>query len=173
MTFFSEHVWDHWPPVLPLSSTWSQQGHSGTGACPGADGKGDASLGTGAGSYLTPASSRDNSSSSPGLSRSGWWGGSCQGTEALLSSVVKAPQPANHLNIETTKVSTSTPRGLSRLPRGGVGSSGDLFFCLWQKAKHSVLMREETLCNHVSFQAHPYIPNALTHCLSQAFFSIT
>lgn len=72
-----------------------------------------------------PLSEGAISNSSPRLSRSGWWGGSCQGTEILLSSVVKAPQPANRLDTETMKVSTSTPRGLGRLPRGGVGSPGD------------------------------------------------
>lgn len=75
-------------------------------------------MGTGDGSCLTPLSAGEISTSSPGLSGSGWWGGSCQGTEALLSSVVKASQPANPLDIEAMKISISTPWRVGQAAEG-------------------------------------------------------
>ena len=63
-----------------------------------------------------------------GLSASGWWGGSCQGTAVLLSSVVKAPQPANRLDTEVMIVSLPTPRGVGQAAEGWCGFTRRLGF---------------------------------------------
>lgn len=158
MTLFSGHVWDHWPPALP-----SQQGQRGTGACPGAARRGEAALGAGAGSCLAPPSAGAISSSSPVLSSSGWWGGSCQGTEVVLSSVVKSPQLANPLDTEAMKVSIPTPRGVGQAAKGWCEFTRRLGFLPLAEGRTKCVMHEERPCaisslSALSFQAHRHIP---------------
>lgn len=130
-TSFSGHVWGHRPPVLPLSSMWSQQGQTGTGACPGAAGKGEATLGAGAGSCLTPFQKGQSPTPLPG------WAGLAGGEALVRRQKFSFPLLWKHLSQQIALI--------QRLWKCPPPPHGD-----WAGCRGVVWVHQETLCNHVS-----------------------